>query len=76
MKCRFCKTELKHIFIDLVASPPSNSFLTEQQLNEPEVYYPLKLYVCHSYYLVQIDEYKKSDDIFNSRPRNSKMKYC
>jgi len=66
MKCRFCKTELKHVFIDLVASPPSNSFLTEQQLNEPEVYYPLKLYVCHNCYLVQVDEYKKSDDIFNS----------
>jgi 2-polyprenyl-3-methyl-5-hydroxy-6-metoxy-1,4-benzoquinol methylase len=66
MKCRFCKTELVHIFIDLVNSPASNSFLTKEQLNKPEVFYPLKVYTCHKCFLVQIDEYKKSDDIFSS----------
>jgi len=66
MNCRFCKTELKHVFVDLINSPASNSFLTKEQLNEPEVYYPLKVYACHSCFLVQVDEYKKSDDIFNS----------
>jgi 2-polyprenyl-3-methyl-5-hydroxy-6-metoxy-1,4-benzoquinol methylase len=66
MKCRFCKTELAHIFIDLVNSPASNSFLTKEQLNEPEVFYPLKVYTCANCFLIQLDEYKKSDDIFNS----------
>lgn len=66
MKCRFCNTELETIFIDLINSPASNSFLTKEQLNEPEVFYPLKVYTCHKCFLVQIDEYKKSDDIFNS----------
>ena len=66
MQCRFCKTELKHVFIDLVNSPASNSFLTAAQLNEPEVFYPLKVYTCHNCFLVQVDEYKKSDAIFNS----------
>lgn len=66
MKCRFCNTELKHEFIDLLNSPPSNSYLTAEQLNEPEVYYPLKIYVCDNCFLVQVDEYKKSDDIFNA----------
>ena len=66
MQCRFCKTELQHVFIDLVNSPASNSFLTTEQLNEPEVFYPLKVYTCHHCYLVQVDEYKKSDAIFNS----------
>lgn len=66
MKCRFCKNELKHEFIDLLNSPPSNSYLNTEQLNEPEVYYPLKIYVCDNCFLVQVDEYKKSDDIFNS----------
>ena len=65
MKCRFCQHKLTHEFIDLVNSPPSNSFLTKEQLNEPEVFYPLKLHVCENCFLVQIDEYKKSDDIFN-----------
>jgi 2-polyprenyl-3-methyl-5-hydroxy-6-metoxy-1,4-benzoquinol methylase len=66
MQCRFCKTELKHVFLDLVNSPASNSFLTAEQLNEPEVFYPLKVYTCHNCFLVQVDEYKKSDAIFNS----------
>jgi SAM-dependent methyltransferase len=65
MKCRFCDSELTHQFIDLVNAPPSNSFLTKEQLNEPETFYPLKLFVCNKCFLVQIDEYKNSDDIFN-----------
>lgn len=66
MKCRFCKTELSHVFIDLLNSPASNSFLTATALNEPETFYPLKVYTCHACFLVQVDEYKKSDAIFNS----------
>lgn len=66
MKCRFCKTELKNIFIDLLNSPASNSFLTQEQLDEPETYFPLKVYTCHNCFLVQIDEYKKSDAIFDN----------
>lgn len=66
MQCRFCKTELKDVFIDLVNSPASNSFLSPAQLNEPEVFYPLKVYTCSSCFLVQVDEYKRSDAIFNS----------
>ena len=66
MQCRFCNTELEHVFIDLVNSPASNSFLTIEQLNEPEAFYPLKVYTCHNCFLVQVDEYKKSDAIFDS----------
>lgn len=66
MKCRFCKAELQHVFIDLINAPASNSFRTSEQLNEPEVYYPLKVFTCHVCFLVQIDEYKKSDAIFDS----------
>ena len=66
MNCRFCKTELKNVFIDLVNSPASNSFLIPEQLNEPEVFFPLKVFTCHKCFLVQVDEYKKSDAIFDS----------
>lgn len=66
MNCRFCNTKVSHVFIDLVASPPSNSFLSKENLNEPEVYYPLKVQVCDQCFLVQVDEYKKSDAIFNN----------
>ncbi|HTE34457.1 MAG TPA: class I SAM-dependent methyltransferase [Chryseolinea sp.] len=66
MQCRFCKTELIHEFIDLINAPASNSFLSREQLNEPEVFFPLKVLVCHKCFLVQVDEYKKSDAIFDS----------
>lgn len=66
MQCRFCKTELTDVFIDLINSPASNSFLTVEQLNEPETFYPLKVYTCPKCFLVQVDEYKKSDAIFDS----------
>jgi len=66
MHCRFCKTALTNVFIDLVNSPASNSFLTAEELNEPETFYPLKVYTCHTCFLVQLDEYKKSDAIFDS----------
>lgn len=66
MNCRFCKAPLTHIFIDLNNSPASNSFLTKEQLNEPEIFYPLKVFVCDKCFLVQVDEYKKSDAIFSS----------
>ncbi|MFC1780897.1 methyltransferase domain-containing protein [Planctomycetota bacterium] len=65
MKCRFCDNELSQQFVDLGNSPPSNSFLAKEQLNEPETFYPLKLYVCQKCWLVQIDEYKKCDEIFS-----------
>jgi hypothetical protein len=65
MNCRFCNHKLTIEFIDLVNSPASNSFLTQEQLNEPEVFYPLKVFVCEKCFLVQVDEYKKSDAIFN-----------
>lgn len=65
MNCRFCNKLLTHEFVNLVNSPLSNSYLTKDQLNEPEVFYPLKLFVCEKCFLVQIDEYKKSNEIFN-----------
>ena len=65
MNCRFCKAPLKDVFIDLNNSPASNSFLTTEELNEPEIFYPLKVYTCTKCFLVQLDEYKKSDAIFD-----------
>ena len=67
MNCRFDGLALTHEFIDLGFSPPSNAFLNQEDLNGPEVYYPLKLYVSERTFLVQIDEYKKATDIFDQK---------
>ncbi len=65
MLCRFCQTPLTNLFIDLGTNPPSNAYLNENDLSAPELWFPLKLYVCDHCFLVQIDEYQKAEAIFN-----------
>jgi SAM-dependent methyltransferase len=57
---------LNLIFVDLNNCPPSNDMLKINQVDEPETYYPLKVYVCEECYLVQVDEMKKAQLIFNN----------
>lgn len=66
--CRNCGNTLgvQDVVIDLGHQPPSNSLLTEDQLYEPETYYPLRVYLCQKCFLVQIPETKASKEIFNS----------
>lgn len=66
MNCRFCNAPLTNKFVELVNSPLSNAFLTQAQLNEGETYFPLTIYACSNCHLVQVDEYKKANEIFNS----------
>ena len=65
VNCRFCHSPVSLQFINLVNAPPSNSFLTRAQLGEPEMYFPLTVFVCEACWLVQIDEYKRHDEIFD-----------
>lgn len=62
--CRFCQSTNLHLILDLGTAPPSNSFLTAEQLEEPETYYPLRLFFCADCGLVQLPEYKKASEIF------------
>lgn len=66
MNCRHCNTELETIFCDLQTCPPSNAMVKFEELNEPEIYLPLKVFVCGNCWLVQTDEIKKADQIFNN----------
>jgi SAM-dependent methyltransferase len=65
MECRFCKSDLTDVLIDFNSTPAANSLLTEQELNEPENFYPLKVFTCSNCFLVQVAEYKTSSSIFN-----------
>jgi 2-polyprenyl-3-methyl-5-hydroxy-6-metoxy-1,4-benzoquinol methylase len=66
MKCRHCRTELIHTFIDLGFAPPSNAYLTASDLTKPERYYPLKVKVCEQCWLVQTEDYAHADELFNA----------
>lgn len=65
MKCRHCGEELNHSFIDLGSSPPSNSYLTEQTMKEPEKWYPLKVMVCSNCWLVQTEDFVGFGEMFS-----------
>lgn len=64
MKCRHCGTPLRHTFLDLGASPPSNAYLTPAQLQAPETWYPLRVMVCDSCWLVQTEDYAGREALF------------
>lgn len=66
MKCRHCGTELHQMFADLATAPPSNAYLTRDQLNGPEKYYPLRVLVCHDCWLVQTEDYTDAEDLFSA----------
>ncbi|MBK5938195.1 class I SAM-dependent methyltransferase [Halochromatium roseum] len=66
MNCRHCQTPLRHVFLDLGYAPPSNAYLSEDDLRRPEITYPLKLYVCDHCWLVQTQDVVAADALFTS----------
>jgi SAM-dependent methyltransferase len=62
--CRFCGAPLRHTFSDLGMSPPCESYLSAQQLNRMEPFYPLHVRLCDHCFLVQLEEYVRPDQIF------------
>jgi len=63
--CRFCGRSLTHTFVDLGMSPLCESYISVEQLNEMERFYPLHVYVCDNCFLVQLLEYVSPDRIFS-----------
>lgn len=66
MKCRHCGQPLQHTFLDLGFAPPSNAYLTQDDLTRPEKYFPLKIRVCDHCWLVQTEDYTQADELFNA----------
>ena len=66
MNCRHCGKPLEHTFLDLGFAPPSNAYLDAEDLNAPEVYFPLKTKVCDRCWLVQTEDYASADSLFTS----------
>ncbi len=64
MRCRFCGSPLRHQFVDLGMSPLCETYLTAEQLNEMERFYPLRVTICERCFLVQLPEYVSPAEIF------------
>jgi len=62
--CRFCGSRLED-FVDLGMSPLCENFLSADQLNRIENFYPLHVFVCPDCLLAQLQEYVAPQDIFS-----------
>jgi hypothetical protein len=62
--CRLCGSTSLEGVVDLGATPPCERFLTAEQLDEPEVTYPLHLRVCTQCWLAQIPPLITPEDTF------------
>lgn len=64
MNCRHCGATLHLQMLDLGHAPPSNAFLDADQLGGPETWYPLRILVCQTCWLVQTQEHGAGDALF------------
>ena len=64
MNCRHCRSPLRLAFLDLGSAPPSNAYLDEAALRAPEVWYPLRLLVCETCWLVQTEDHAGREALF------------
>ena len=56
---------LTQTFVDLGMSPLCESYVSADQLDQPEVFYPLHVRQCSSCLLVQLPAYVSGEDIFS-----------
>jgi hypothetical protein len=63
-RCRFCATELEHTFVDLGMSPLCQKHIEPEDLAKMEPFYPLRVWVCHECFLVQLEEFVPPEEIF------------
>ncbi len=64
-RCRHCDTQLGAPTLDLGYAPPSNAYVTTQNLSKPEVTYPLRVRVCPSCFLLQTEDFTEADALFD-----------
>src|SRR4029450_10419710 len=62
--CRACAASLRHVFVDLGTSPLCESYVSAERYNDPEPFFPLRVYVCETCFLVQLEQFVPPGDIF------------
>lgn len=66
MNCRGCGAHLQLPLIDLGTAPPSNAYLNATQLDQAEQWVPLRVQVCEACWLVQTEDYRTADSLFDA----------
>jgi len=64
--CRACDAPLVTTFVDLGVQPLSNSYVSLERKREPDIFYPLHVYVCDRCFLVQLESFESREAIFSA----------
>lgn len=64
-ECRLCGRSLSELFVDLGMSPPCESYVPRERLDSPEVFYPLRVWICVGCLLVQLPAHMAAEEIFS-----------
>ena len=64
MRCRHCQSTLNHKVLDLGLTPPSNAYLTSEDIHRPSTFFPLRVLVCDHCWLMQTEDYAAADQLF------------
>ena len=64
--CRLCSSRSFELVLDLGKQPPSNSFLTKNQLKDSEKKFPLRLYICKKCHHLQLLDVVDKKHLFSN----------
>jgi len=64
-KCQVCGSSNLELVVDLGHQPLCDSLLTKSELNEPEIFYPLRLVRCVDCTLAQIDHVVAAEKVYH-----------
>lgn len=65
-ECRACGSKALQLFLDLGNSPLANSFLRKEDLEKPEPFYPLRVFVCKDCWFAQLVDIVRPDILFRN----------
>ncbi|MFZ6799877.1 methyltransferase domain-containing protein [Undibacterium sp. Di24W] len=63
--CRHCNHVLTKTFLDLGSAPPSNAYILRENLDQEEIWLPLKVMVCEQCWLVQTLDFAGRENLFS-----------
>lgn len=63
-KCRSCGDTLTRTLVDLGETPLANSYIPPDEVDRPDLTYPLHARVCETCFLVQVDDVVPPEAIF------------
>jgi quercetin dioxygenase-like cupin family protein/SAM-dependent methyltransferase len=65
--CRMCNSKSLYKFLDLGFSPTADGILNEEQMNEPEIFFPLKVAQCQDCGLTQLTYAVSPNILYNEK---------